>query len=104
MPRYAFRYQEFRLDPCEAFPGGRIAKRPLLSLVLVAPNGQTFDTIGCPDSGADHCVFPLSFADQLGIERSEMRRSVSTGVGNSENETWYTDLVISLDRGLEFTA
>ncbi|HWZ31007.1 MAG TPA: hypothetical protein VNX18_06730 [Bryobacteraceae bacterium] len=104
MPRYAFRYQEFMLEPCDAFPQGRVAKRPLLSVTLVAPDGRTFDTVACPDSGADHCVFPLKFAGELGLDVASMKSALSTGVGNAENETWYANITIKMDRGLEFEA
>ncbi len=33
-----------------------------------------------------------------------MKKSRSSGVGNSENDTWHDTLTIKLDRGLEFTA
>ena len=56
----------------------------------------------CLDSGADSCVFPALFATALGIDLLTLKRNVTGGVGSSGNVTYYTDLEISLGRGIQF--
>jgi hypothetical protein len=103
MPRYVFPYYLIDLPPSDPFPEGRTVRRPLMVVALVAPNGSTFECVACPDTGADDCVFPLSFASQLGLDVSQMRCAKATGVG-AENDTWYENLTIRMDRGLEIAA
>lgn len=104
MPRYLFRYTEVSLDPSDPFPDGLRVRRPLLVVSLIAPDGSSLDCVACPDTGADHCVFPLSFALALGLNPLDMRSNVTTGVGNPGNETYFENVRVRLDRGLEFEA
>ena len=45
--------------------------RPLIKGDIVA-NGNVVPFIGLIDSGADHCIFPIRFAELLGIEASQL--------------------------------
>lgn len=56
----------------------------------------------CLDSGADHCVFPAAFATALGVDLLKLKKHLTGGVGSSANPTYYTDLEISLGRGIQF--
>jgi hypothetical protein len=49
-----------------------------------------------PDSGADQCVFPVSFAIALGLDPLTMKQQITGGVGNSGNVTYYEDLTIEV--------
>ena len=59
--------------------------------------------IAWPDSGADHCVFPLSFAGALGFDPLKMEMQFTGGVGSPANPTYYETIEIDLGSGLTFT-
>src|SRR5271157_933523 len=93
-----FPYSNFRCpaDPC--FPNGHVAKRPALQLELV--NGiSRLGCFGIVDSGADHCIFPLSFAVQLGLDPLAMKGCQATGLGGV-SDTLYSPITVELARGL----
>jgi hypothetical protein len=54
------------------------------------------------DSGADHCVFPATFAIALGIDLLALKKQMTGGVGSSANPTYYTEMEIVLGPGLKF--
>lgn len=49
-----------------------------------------------PDSGADQCLFPQSFAIALGLDPLTMKQQLTGGVGNAGNVTYYDDLTIEI--------
>lgn len=104
MPRISFPYHGFPLDPTPPFPNGQTVWRPWAVAVLTAPNGQQLQCLCWPDSGADHCVFPLSFAIALGLDPLQMKSHMTGGVGNSGNVTVYETIKISLNHSIEFSA
>ena len=53
-------------------------------------------------SGADHCVFPATFAGALGIDLLKLPKQMTGGVGSSANPTSYTDLEVTLGPGISF--
>ncbi len=70
---------------------------------LKADNGNTFRCIALPDSGADQCVFPLSFAIALQLDPLQMKQQLTGGVGNTGNITYYNNLTIEIENGPTFT-
>jgi hypothetical protein len=104
MPRYLFRYTENVLDPSEPFPRGLIVRRPLLVVKLVAATGISHDCLVCPDTGSDHCVFPLSFARIMGLDPATLKSNRAIGVGNDANVMHYELITIKMDFGLGFEA
>ena len=63
---------------------------------LRAANGKNFKCIVWPDSGADHCLFPLSLAQGLGLDILSMKRHLTGGVGSTANVTYYDTLEIDI--------
>jgi|SRR5271166_422344 len=102
MARFTFQYSETPIAPSAPFPNGQIVLRPLMLALLAAANGNTFRCVVWADSGADCCVFPLSFAIAMGLNPLEMRQNLTGGVGSSGNVTYYDDLTIDLGEGLKF--
>ena len=48
------------------------------------------------DSGADHCIFPLSFAIGLGMNPLTMKTQKTAGIGSSGNDTYYENVIVQL--------
>jgi hypothetical protein len=96
MARHTFPYIPFTLPPTAPFPNGQIVLRPLVVTRLTAGNGKTFLCVAEVDSGADQCVFPISFAIALGLDPLKMKQQMTGGVGNTGNVTHYDDLTIEV--------
>ena len=91
MPSFALRYTRFRLAPTAPFPEGQTVARPLVAMRLMTLGRQMgVDCTACLDTGADHCVFPLSFADQLGLDPAQMPRAQTGGV-TGRGDVFYSD-------------
>ncbi len=54
--------------------------------------------MACLDTGADHCVFPLSFTQQLGLDPARMPMARTGGVTGS-GDVYYSDVRISIPLG-----
>jgi len=67
MARHTFQYTKVAISPSAVFPQGQTALRPLMLANLRGSNENQFKCIVWLDSGADHCVFPVSFALALGL-------------------------------------
>lgn len=103
MPLIEFPYYEFPIPPSDPFPTGTAAWRPVAIADIRRPGAPAgFRCAVVLDSGADHCVFPASFAAVLGIDLLQLRKNLTGGVGTSANTTYYTDLFIDLGSGIEF--
>lgn len=63
-------------------PEGHIAYRPVINIHLVVGQNR-FSCLCIVDSGADHCVFPLSFALQLGFNPVGETPIMTGGVGSA---------------------
>ena len=48
------------------------------------------------DTGADHCVFPLSFAQALGLDQLNMKMHLTGGVGSVANATYYETITVNI--------
>jgi len=101
MARNTFRYTQVTIPPSAPFPNGLVVNRPYMIARLSVPSTQKHLTcIVWPDSGADHCVFPISFALALGLDLLKMPRQVTGGVGNTGNVTYYETVDIDLGIGV----
>lgn len=101
MAGYTFAYTAFSIPPSDPFPSGRQVYRPLLVARLKVPaTGATVRCLVWPDSGADSCVFPLSFAQALGIDPVQMRMHMTGGVGSVANATYYAEVHIEIPVGM----
>lgn len=92
---YKFAYSPVTYQPTETFPSPPIMYRPLLQTRVVVGQKQ-LACIAWIDSGADHCVFPLSFASVLGLDPLQMQMQMTGGVGSSANPTYYAEVTISI--------
>ncbi len=82
--------------------GDRIRLRPMVDLILLAPNGEALQTPALVDSGADFCLFPLDAAHLLGLDITVLPHAVTAGVGSVSNVTYFADLTINLENGIIF--
>src|ERR1035438_10061759 len=76
-------------------PAGHIAHRPVVKVELI----RGTDKISCyaiVDSGADHCVFPLSFAAVLGLSHLGQTPFNTAGVGGTGVPMYYWDIQMNL--------
>ncbi len=101
MPTYSVPYTELQAPPTSAFPGGRIVRRPVLSLAL--KNGANrLSCYAIVDSGADHCVFPRSFMQPLGLDPLSAPVDMTSGVGSTNVPTHFTNVMIDLQGLIQF--
>jgi hypothetical protein len=89
LPVYTFAYTGISIPPSDPFPNGQTVYRPYLVVQIVAPSGQSLTCFVCLDTGADHCVFPLTFATALGLDPLQMKMQMTGGVGSVANATYY---------------
>jgi hypothetical protein len=92
---YPTPYTEYKTSPTAAFPTGRSARRPVVSLTVV--NGK--NRLSCNalvDSGADHCLFPRSFMQPLGLDPLKAPVEMTSGVGSTNVPTHFSNVVIDL--------
>jgi hypothetical protein len=95
----SFPYSAIPIPASAPFPNGQVVHRPLLVAKLVARNGKELNCIVHVDSGADHCVFPVSFASALGLDTLKMKMHLTGGVGSTANTTYYEHLDIEIHFG-----
>lgn len=69
----------------------------MVRLQLVA-EASRLSCYGIVDSGADWCIFPFSFALQLGLDPLQAKANAVGGVGSMANTVYHWDMV--LDFGL----
>lgn len=96
MSRQTFPYTPIPLPATDPFPTGHTVYRPLIVSRLTALKGSTILCISELDSGADQCVFPVSFALALGLDPLKMKQQMTGGVGSTGNVTYYEDLTIEI--------
>ena len=102
MPVIEFLYTGFSQPPSPPYPQGTVAYRPFAIATITASTGRHQRCFVCLDTGADSCVFPLSFAKLLGLDILSMPKQMTGGVGSVANSTYYADLTIDLGRGIQF--
>ena len=94
MPSYSFDYTPVPLPASDPFPQGQVVFRPYLDASIVSPHGFSF--YAWIDSGADNCVFPISFAQRLGLDLGNMKRNTASGIGNSANLCFYGEVTVKI--------
>jgi len=96
-------YSSFYTPPDAPFPNGHIALRPILRVTLRNGN-KAVPCYAVVDSGADHCIFPLSFA--LALDLNPLGRPCGTigGVGNPSNPIYFWDIMLDLEPTLQINA
>jgi hypothetical protein len=78
-----------------------MALRPVLRLTLT--NGpHRLSCYGIVDSGADHCVFPRSFMQPLGLDPLTAPIELTTGVGSSNVPSHFCNVRIDLQGAIQF--
>jgi hypothetical protein len=95
MSRVRYNYAKIRF-------GDQIRLRPMVDVLLLAPNGETIQMSALVDSGADFCLFPLDVAHVLGLDIQTLPSSSTAGVGSASNLTYFADLTINLENGVIF--
>lgn len=84
-PRFPAAFTEF---PYAALGRGRVLK-PAIQGDLFGVEENRFPLLALPDSGADFSVFPMDYAEPLGIDiRNCKDRLVDTGNGKSVHHHW----------------
>jgi hypothetical protein len=76
-------------------PQGHVAYRPFIVAHLVVGQNR-IRCLSIIDSGADHCVFPLSFALQLGFNPVGETPVMTGGVGSAGVPMYYWKVTIDL--------
>src|SRR6266498_4020335 len=104
MARHTFQYTGIPIPATAPFPQGQTALRPLVIVTLTASNGKKVRCVALPNSGADQCVFPLSFAFAIQLDPLTLKQQMTGGVGNIGNVTYYDTLTIAIDNGPTFSA
>jgi hypothetical protein len=82
--------------------GNDIRYRPMVDVILLAPNGEAARISALADTGADYCLFPLDIAMLLQLNLARLPAATTIGVGNTANLTYYDTLTIDLGHGVIF--
>ena len=86
-------YRSFPVDPDDRARGAFI--RPCLP-VSISSGAVRISTLAIVDSGADHCIFPISFAHALGIDILQAKAEPTCGVGSHSVPTYFWDVLLRL--------
>jgi hypothetical protein len=93
--RFDLAYIPFEQAPSVAFPTRVHMHRPILALNLV--NGESsFGCYAIVDSGADDCIFPASFAEQLGLNYTDGRHYPFGGAGDGVQAAYFFDILLDI--------
>lgn len=95
MPRYILNYRLHQIIPSPAFPRRTNTPRPYLALNLKNAK-RAFRCYGLVDSGADDCIFPASFARELGLEYQAGRPYQFGGAGDGDQSAYFFDLELEI--------
>jgi hypothetical protein len=104
MATVVYPYVGIPLPPNDPYPQGTTAYRPLVVATIKTFNGESIRWLVLPDSGADACLFPLALAIILKIDVLNLPKSITSGVGNGANLTYYDRVFIDLGNGIAFTS
>jgi hypothetical protein len=95
--------RQVKYEYTEIIRGAQASYRPMVDVLLLAPNGEAVERAALADSGADFCLFPLSTAKMLGLPIENLPTAITVGVGNASNVTYFDYLTIDLGNGIIFT-
>jgi hypothetical protein len=96
LPSISFQYSALELPPTPPFPNGQTVFRPLMEAHVIGPSGKFQTCFVCLDTGADQCIFPLSFASLVGLDPLQMPMQFTGGCGSTANTTYYGMVEIQL--------
>ena len=88
-------YRNYNIPASAAFPSGRIAPRPVLKVRLTSA-GRQLSCYGIIDSGADHCVFPRSFMQPLGLDPLVSPIELTAGLGSVNVPTHFANITLDV--------
>lgn len=71
-------------------------RRPVVKVKLFGPKGET-NCLALVDSGADYCMFNVSFVDIIGIDLNSCERGRTIGVEGGSKEIYITELEIEVE-------
>jgi hypothetical protein len=95
VPSYTIAYQQMQAPASPAFPKGRLIKRPFLVAKLRNQQNE-LNCFAIVDSGADHCVFPRSFMQPLGLDPLIAPVDMTSGLGSNSVPTHYSNVTLDL--------
>jgi hypothetical protein len=93
--RYILKYSAASVCPSGAFPARTSTLRPYLAINLLTAT-KSFACYALIDSGADDCIFPASFAAQLGIDYLTGRHYPFGGVGKKDQDAYFFDVEMDI--------
>src|SRR5690606_23329119 len=79
-----WKYRKYSVDSSPLCPSG-VAPRPEAKLRLRGARGDVYVRV-LVDTGADHSLFPLSIAEDIGVELLEAEADVAKGFSGHEVE------------------
>ncbi len=79
-----------------------LALRPIL-ISRVSNGAKAVSVPMVVGTGADNCLFPLSFLKILGLDPLNLEMRQTGGIGNSANETFFSLVKIDVGVGAPFT-
>jgi hypothetical protein len=78
-----FEYTHEKTDPCDAFPEGYLAERPVIYVRIGIGEVWIDDIASVIDTGADFCIFYGNFAADLGLDWESLPIAPAQGIGKS---------------------
>jgi hypothetical protein len=94
-----FPYIEYVRDENSGCHSGQKVHRPLLGIMLENGGKFSIEMFALLDSGADYCLFPYQFLEELGIEKAGL--GVDFPLGMAEGHTIYFATVTLHVMGME---
>jgi hypothetical protein len=96
-----FRYILFPTKgPVASLDGRFVRPRPTVLVSLIGPSGTTLE-LAQLDSGADDCVFPIEFAEEIGIDLSNAPVGEAAGVGQQPVGLRFAQVTMRIANGGE---
>lgn len=95
MARYVLKYRAIAVNPNAAFPARLATLRPYVAINLFSGT-RSFRSYALIDSGADDCIFPASFAAQLGLNYLNGRLYPFGGAGGGNQDAYFFDLEMDI--------
>lgn len=88
-------YTPLIIPPCAAFPNGETRDYPLVPVALYYQN-RVIDFLAVIDSGADHCVFPAIYGQQVGIPVLDGKKAMAAG-STGTGDTYYHQVHVGIE-------
>jgi hypothetical protein len=96
-----FRYKLFPTKgPVASLDGRLVRPRPIVLVTLIGPAGTTVE-LAQVDSGADDCVFPIEYAEEIGIDLTDAPEGEAAGLGQKPVALQYVRVTMRIANGGE---